>query len=172
MMNLGHTICLSVIAALGFALLPGSTVAQQKPFKDQLIGTWTSVAQYSVTKDGTRREMFGAKPVGRLIFDSNDRFSYALFNPARPKFASGTKEIGTLEEYTAMVQGAQAYFGTYSVNEANSTVTYHIEGSLLPNWQGTDRFASSVSLVGDELKYSATTPGNGTIAYQVWKRSK
>ena len=107
-----------------------------------------------------------------MIFDAGGRFSYILFNPARAKFASRDKNNGTAEEYAAIVQGGNAYFGTYTVNDANDRITYHIEGSLEPSWQGTDRVGASVTLVDDELKYNATTPATGVTAYQVWKRIK
>jgi hypothetical protein len=154
-------------------LLAGGTAgAQQKPLREQLVGTWTVVSQYTVTPGGKREELYGEKPIGRLTFDAGGRFSYILFNPARPKFASRDKNHGTSEEYAAAVQGGQAYFGTYSVNDANDRIVYHIEGSLEPSWQGTDRTGASVTLVDDELKYNATTPATGVTAYQVWKRVK
>jgi hypothetical protein len=160
--------CLSLAA--GVAL--GSTFAgaQQAPLKERLVGTWTVVSQYTIAPDGKREELYGVKPIGRLTFDAGGRFSYILFNPARPVFASRDKYKGTPEEYATAVQGGQAYFGTFSVNE--DRIVYHIEGSLEPSWQGTDRTGASVTLVDDELKYNATTPSTGITAYQVWKRMK
>jgi hypothetical protein len=159
------------LAAAALAISGGTAGAQQKSLK-QLVGTWTVVSQYTVTRGGKREELYGEKPIGRLTFDPGGRFSYILFNPARPKFASRDKGNGTPEEYAAAVQGGQAYFGTYSINDANDRIVYHIEGSLEPSWQGTDRTGASVTLVDDELKYNATTPATGVTAYQVWKRIK
>jgi hypothetical protein len=34
--------------------------------------------------------------------------------------------------------GLAANFGTWSVNEADKTVTRHVEGALFPNIEGTD----------------------------------
>jgi hypothetical protein len=159
-------------AAATIALAGAPANAQQRLLKDQLVGTWTVVSQYTVSPAGKREESYGEKPIGRLTFDAAGRFSYILFDPARPKFASRDKNHGTPEEYAAIVQGGQAYFGTYSINDANDRLTYHIEGSLEPSWQGTDRTGVSVTLVNDELKYNATTPATGVTAYQVWKRLK
>jgi Lipocalin-like domain len=161
----------------GVALAGASTGAQQAPLqqtslKERLVGTWTVVSQYTIAPDGKREEVYGAKPIGRLTFDGSGRFSYILFNPGRPKFASRDKNKGTAEEYAAVVQGGQAYFGTFSVNDANDRIVYHIEGALEPSWQDTDRTGASVTLVDDELKYNATTPATGVTAYQVWKRMK
>jgi hypothetical protein len=59
-----------------------------------------------------------------------------------------------------------AQFGTWSVNEADKTLTTHIEGALFPTGEGTDARVS-VSLTGDELK---TVGASGTTA--VYTRAK
>jgi hypothetical protein len=35
--------------------------------------------------------------------------------------------------------GYGAYFGTYEVDEAKGLVIHHVEGSLIPNWEGSDQ---------------------------------
>jgi hypothetical protein len=129
--------CLCLTAGLALGGVPAE--AQQPSLKERLVGTWTVVSQYTIAPDGKREEVYGAKPIGRLTFDAGGRFSYILFNPARPKFASRDKNKGTPEEYAVTVQGGQAYFGTFSVNDANDRIVYHIEGALEPSWQGPHR---------------------------------
>ena len=58
-MNRRHILSLSVTTALGLALLPGSALAQQKPLKERLAGTWTIVSNDNVSPDGTKRQLFG-----------------------------------------------------------------------------------------------------------------
>jgi hypothetical protein len=58
-MNFRHILSLSVITAVGVALLPGSLLAQQKSLKEQLVGTWTIVSNDNVAPDGTKRQLFG-----------------------------------------------------------------------------------------------------------------
>jgi len=60
-----------------------------------------------------------------------------------------------------------AQFGTWSVNEADKTLTTHIEGALFPNGEGTDARVL-VSLTGDELKTTGATSG----ATVVWTRAR
>lgn len=43
-----------------------------------------------------------------------------------------------------------AYFGTYTVDVANGTVTHHVEGSLRPDYTGTDQ-VRPFRIVGDRL---------------------
>jgi Lipocalin-like domain len=59
-----------------------------------------------------------------------------------------------------------AQFGTWSVTEADKTLTMHVEGALFPNGEGTDARVS-VSLTGDELK---TAGASGATV--VWTRAK
>jgi hypothetical protein len=47
--------------------------------------------------------------------------------------------------------GLVANFGIWSVNEADQTLTQHIEGALFPNVEGADA-KRNVSVSGDELK--------------------
>jgi hypothetical protein len=82
-MNRRNIGCLSAIIAFGFAFLPWSAIAQQKSLKDQLIGTWLTVAVYGERSDGSKQDNFGAKPSGLLIFDRTGRFSLHVVNTAR-----------------------------------------------------------------------------------------
>jgi hypothetical protein len=68
-----------------------------------------------------------------------------------------------------------ASFGTWSVNEADKTLTTHEEGALFPNGEGGDG-KRTLSLTGDELKtvtvstrYSTAT---STATTFVWTRAK
>jgi len=76
---------------------------------------------------------------------------------------------GTSEENKAVVQGSIAYFGTYSVSEADNVIKYHIEGSTHPNWRGAEE-ERIFKLSGDELTLTNNTPSVGVgTAYSVWK---
>src|SRR5262249_23249419 len=73
--------------------------------------------------------------------------------------------------YKSVVQGAIAYFGTYTVNEADHTLNFHIERCTFPNWDGTDQ-KRSITITGDEMKYTNTAASGGGKAELVWKRAK
>jgi len=150
--------------------------AQQKrqSLKDRLVGSWSLVSNYQEYPDGTKTNIFGENQKGNVMFDRRGRFSFHIYNPDRPKFASNNRMEGTVEENKRAVQSAIAYYGTYSVNEKDSTLTYHIEYCTFPNWDGTDR-TSSVTFKGDEFR-QASTPipsSKGTfVPHVVWKRIK
>src|SRR5215831_21066908 len=66
--------------------------------------------------------------------------------------------------------GSLAHFGTYTVNEADKTLIFRIEGSTYPSWDGTEQ-KRVFTLTGDELKYTVPTVtiGAGTSTV-VWKQ--
>ena len=129
----------------------------------------------TLERDGKKTDFYGPSPQGQLIYDADGRFSVIITRSDLPKFASNNRETGTAEENNAIVQGSLAYFGTYSVSEADKIITSHVESSTFPNWNGIDR-KTSFNISGDELSTHVvsgplTSIGTGT-AYVVWKRAK
>jgi hypothetical protein len=169
-MNRRFILSLWAITALGLALLPGSAVAQQKSLKNQLVGTWTIVSITTKLSDGSFA--WGSKPKGLAIFTDNGRISQQIMRSDRPKFASNNREMGTPDENKALVLGTVSYFGTYSVNEANSTFTIKYEGSAYPNLEGTEQ-TRSFTTEGDQLTVTNPAPTvGGPPSRLVYKRAK
>jgi GH15 family glucan-1,4-alpha-glucosidase len=138
------------------------------------VGTWTLVS-ITLEQDGKKTDFYGPNPRGQLMYDANGRLSVIITRSDLPKFASNSRETGTAEENKAIVQGSIAYFGTYTVSETDKTISYHIESSTFPNWNGADRKAS-FNISGDELSIHVisgplTSIGTGT-AYVVCKRAE
>jgi hypothetical protein len=168
--RIGLTV-LALALVLGLALLTGHAVGQQKSLKEQLIGPWTVV---SVTREqgDNKTEPFGPNPQGLFMFDPSGHFAIQITQPGRPKFASNNRVAGTTEENKAAVQGTISNFGTYTVNEADHSVSLHIVGSSYPNWDEADvkQFAE---ISADEMKWTNPTSGQGTgSALVVLRRAK
>ena len=155
---------------LACAVLAGNAAAQQKTLKEQLVGAWTLVSTDATAKDGTKRQAFGANPKGILILDTSGRYAVVLGRPDRPKFkASDNFRLDTpAAEFGEAARAFTAYFGTWSVNEADKTLIRQYEGALIPNEEGRE-IKSSVSLAGNELKLSNTSP-TGVRFETVYKR--
>ena len=170
-MNRRFILSLSAITALGLALLPDSTVAQQKPLKEQIVGTWMLVSSDTVQSNGTRSPTFGPNPRGIAIFDSGGHYVFVFNNSSLPKFAANNRTTGTAEENKAVVQGSLTHFGTYSVNEADRSYTLHVESSSFPNWTGTEQ-KRSFTILGDDLKWITPAASGSGTAELVWKRAK
>ena len=166
------TIALTIMALLflGVALPSGEAIGQEKTLKEQLVGTWTYVSVDTVSSDGSRVPMYGPNPQGLASFDSNGRYILLTARSGKPKFASNNRMEGTPEEYKAVVQGMIAHFGRYTVNETDKTITFHIETSSFPNWNGIEQKRPFI-LTGDELKWT-TAGSSGGLAEVVLKRAK
>lgn len=164
------TLTTMALIFLGVALPSGNAVGQEKTLKEQLIGTWTYVSVDTVSQDGSRMPMYGPNPQGLASFDSNGRYILMTARSGRLKFASNNRMEGTPEEYKAVVQGMIAHFGRYTVNETDKTITFHIETSSFPNWNGIEQ-KRPFTLTGDELKWT-TAGSSGGSAEVVLKRAK
>ena len=129
-----------VSLVMGLVFVAGDAVGQQAPrtVSERLVGTWTLASFHSMREDGNRFDQLGPSPPGVLMYDGNGRMSVLIMRPDRLKFAKGNRLEGTPAENQSAVRGTIAYFGGYTVNEAEGTVTHPIERSLFPNWDGTD----------------------------------
>jgi Lipocalin-like domain len=132
-MNRRHILSLSLTTAVGLGLLSGTALAQQKSLKQQLTGAWTLVSLDNVLPDGKKQQLFGPNPVGTLIFDASGRFAQMQVTANRPKFKSANRLEITPEEGKAAAMSTLAQFGTWSVSEADKTITMRNEGALMPN---------------------------------------
>jgi hypothetical protein len=120
-------ICLAIVG------LPASAQDQGK----QLVGTWIPES-VTVEDAGKKMQPFGPSPKGLFIFDGR-RFSITIMRHDLPKMASNNRSTGTVEENQSIVRGSLAYFGTYTVSEADKSFVTHVEGSTFPNWSATDQ---------------------------------
>jgi lipocalin-like protein len=171
-MNRFGTLTLTALALLflGVALPSGDAVGQQKTLKEQLVGTWTYVSVDIVRPDGSRVPLFGPNPSGLAAFDRKGNYLLLTARTGQPKFASNNRTEGTAEENKAVVQGSIAHFGRYTVNEADRTITFHIETSTFPNWNGAKQ-RRPITLMGDELRWTTAASSSGT-AEVVLKRAE
>lgn len=160
---------LCAIVALSF-LGSSATAADIRAFS--MVGTWVMTSAYEVLADGTRTTNYGEHPNGLMIVDAKGRYSVQIFRPGRPKFVAGVKAQGTPEEFRAATMGSSTHFGRIVVDTANRKLTFKIEASSYPNWEGTEQ-VREYTYSDDTLTYAVpvSASGNGTIAYSVWKRS-
>jgi hypothetical protein len=125
-------------AAPSFAQTPATTATS---IKDQLVGAWQLV---SISLDNT--QPYGGSPQGAMSFDASGHFSVIVLSAGQAKNIS--------------------YYGTYTVNDADSSMTIHIAGSTLSHENGHD-LKRKLVLAGDELVVQSP---NGKIQL-TWKRA-
>ncbi|HQR22658.1 MAG TPA: lipocalin-like domain-containing protein [Burkholderiaceae bacterium] len=150
--------------------LPSTAAIAQSTLRDQIVGTWMYVSVDLVRPDGTREPLFGPQPQGQANFDGNGRYILMTARAGQPKFGSANRMDGTPEENKAVVQGTIAHFGRYTVDETNKTITFHIDTSTFPNWNGTEQ-KRPFSISGDELTWKTPASTGGGTAEVVLKRA-
>jgi hypothetical protein len=135
--------CASLLIVLGVIVQAPATLAQTpaNSITGRLIGNWQLV---SIRLSDTGP--YGENPQGNMSFDAGGRFSVIVLSAGRARSIS--------------------YYGTYTVNDANGSMTIHIDGSSLPHEIGRD-LKRILAFNGDELVVQSPN-GNVTLT---WKRS-
>ena len=149
------TVALPSASAIGqshMVTLPsGSPNGQSQISQSRLVGTWIYESVVLEHTNGTRVTPFGPDPKGFITLFADGRYSLQLIRPDIPIIASKDRLSGTAEENRAVAQGVISQFGTYSINEAEGTLTLHIETSSFPNENGTDHERIITSVSADKL---------------------
>jgi hypothetical protein len=142
--------------------------------KDAIVGAWSLVDFTAERGDGSRTEPFGANPIGTIIFTSDGHFSLFQSRNDLPKIASDDPTKATAEEATAIVGGSIAYYGTYSVNETDLSLSLDLKGSTFANLLGRPaqkKIVTSISVADGELKLEDPKTLSGISLQTVWKRT-
>lgn len=164
-------VTLGIVAAL--VCIAGATVPRVGAAQsaNSVVGTWTLVSIMN-EKNGQKILPYGPDAKGSFILDGK-RFSLMVVRPGRTKFKSNDRLTGTAEENQETVRGSIAYFGTYSVDAKDNTlVTFHIEGSTFPNWEGVEQ-KRVLKVIDDEMNYTNPTISTGAgVARLTWRRAK
>jgi hypothetical protein len=160
-MRRGNVVVSSVIIVLGATALPSYSAEQT--FKQQIQGAWNLVSCDAKTP-------ICVNPSGSISYNGNGRYTLVVTAKDRPKAthaAGTTRENVPPDYYKAIAQGVVANFGTWSVNEADKTITSRSEGALFPNGIGNEAKTTVVSVTADEMKTNGAALGN-----TVWRRFK
>jgi Lipocalin-like domain len=132
-----------VIAALAFSIFAhaqsANKISSSGGAKEKLIGAWHLVRIDAPGPDG--KSMPIPQPKGMLIYTRDGHMSVQLMYPESANTLSN--------EY--VLNGYEASFGSYDVDEVAHTVTHHVQGSITRDL-----------LVGKDLlrKYEFTADGH------------
>jgi len=136
-----------------------------------LVGVWKLIS-FDARKEGEDLSFpFGKDVKGLLIYTDVGLFSVQMMRPNRPKFVSGDQLKGTVEEIKECFTGCISYFGSYEFDPNGRFVIHHIDSSLFPNWEGTQKRFVEIS----DKRMSLTTPpvvwgGKGVVGAMIWER--
>ena len=138
--------CMSslMILMLSAAIAPSPAQTPAKSIKDQLVGHWQLV---SVTVNGNMP--YGANPQGSMFLDAEGHYAIIVVSDGKARSIS--------------------YFGTYTVNDADNSMTLHVDASSRARGDGHDQ-KRMVTFNGDEL-IQQTPPSSSTVGSikLIWK---
>jgi lipocalin-like protein len=114
----------SLIAIVIAVTSPSSAFAQSA--KDKLLGAWHLVSMEEPASDGKLKHITGR--TGQLIYTRDGHMSVQLMYPP--------SESGISNDY--VLNGYEASFGSYDVDESAHTVTHHVQASITRGLIGKD----------------------------------
>lgn len=156
-------VMLAMLAGLAARDVPGPRHAFP------LHGTWTLVAADKILPDGTVARDYGSRPKGRLIVDTQGRYSLQILKSERLRFAADGKADGSADEFKSAVMGSSTHYGTIAIDDKSGQLVFSIEGSSFPNWEGTVQ-RRQYTLEGGQLSYRVPPRADGSIPVSVWRR--
>ena len=102
-----------------------------KPLSATLPGTWRLVSRTDVAANGERRidPSLGEDPVAVLFYDRSGNFAAQFMKRDR---SAGVDVVaaGPAKNNSRAKDGYDAYFGSYTVDDAAGTVTQELAGAL------------------------------------------
>jgi len=115
-----------------------------------ILGIWKLKSREDVDSTGQVRidPFLGRDPVGILCFGPT-HFAAQFMKRDRSQ-EENVLQLVQAKNNTARLNGYDAYFGTYSVDEIEGTLSTHLEGSISPANVG-DTYVRDVRVVGNEL---------------------
>ncbi|MGA7160969.1 MAG: lipocalin-like domain-containing protein [Bacteroidota bacterium] len=127
-----------------------------------VLGVWRLKSRDDVDATGQIHidSFLGPNPLGIICFAS-DHFAAQFMKRDRSQQENQTQRAQT-KNNTAGVNGYDAYFGTYTIDQTAGTLTTHLEGSISPNNIGST-YVRDARVVGNELIIQLqTTAVDGT----------
>jgi len=138
----------------------------------RLPGTWRLISRIDIAVSGAAlpEPALGSDPVALLIYDRAGNFSAQFMK--RDRSTVPTEVPAGAKNNTQAQGGYDAYFGTYSVDDATGVVTQKLLGALSRANVGTE-LSRAMTVQGDTLVIRLeTTAWDGTpvVRTLTWER--
>jgi Lipocalin-like domain len=139
----------------------------------QVVGTWRLISRVVTLEDGTvvQDPGLGKTPSGYLMYDASGHIAAQLMRLDRPMAIDCGTPGPAPSDNSQSLNGYDAYFGTYTIDEANHTVTHHLEGALAAADVGKN-LVREFQISGDKLTVIVRTnsPKEKQIRILTWER--
>jgi Lipocalin-like domain len=142
------------------------------PLSTAIVGTWELISRVDRTPSGAQRTepTLGDDPVALLYYDRGGHFAAQFMK--RDRSAPVAEPMASGPNNSRAVGGYDAYFGTYTVDDAKGTVTQRLTGALSRENVG-QVLTREMTIEGDTLTIAlqtATARGEAVTRTLVWKR--
>ena len=136
-----------------------------------LPGTWELLSRIDTDEAGVRRPepSLGEDPIALLIYDRGGNFAAQFMKRDRSTALADTPAAGA--NNSRAIGGYDAYFGTYTVDDAHGTVTQHLRGALSGESVGMT-LTRGMTVIDDRLiiRLQTTSDGCAVTRELTWKR--
>lgn len=144
------------IIYLSFLLISTTCLSQS----NVLVGSWKLTAADKILPDGRQVADFGEAPTGIAVFTANGQYVLEIFQTARIKNGASYKDT---------LLNSSCHFGTYIVDEAKGTISFHISRASFSAWDETTS-VRSFTLDGDKLAWRVQARPDGSIPVSAFSR--
>jgi hypothetical protein len=120
MMHITQTLAFGA-AVLGLAFAASQAPAQEKSFKEAIIGAWIITSVFDEYQNGEKKDNWGGPVKGQLTFGRTGRFTTIIIGPSVASMK--TDDPRKPDALTV------AYYGSYSVDEAGKKIIGKIESA-------------------------------------------
>ena len=103
------------------ALAASHATAQEKSFKEAIIGPWVITSVFDEYQTGEKKDNWGGPVKGQITFGRTGRFTTIIIGPS----AASMKSDDPRKPDALVV----AYYGSYTVDEAAKKINGKIEGA-------------------------------------------
>ena len=126
---------LALVAALAVDHREADAQAAASASADRFLGAWELVDWRTTDGAGTVRFPYSEGAQGQITYSADGRMSAHLMRPPEDPADAPPQYLG--------------YWGTFSLQPAEGTVTHHVIGSTQENWIGSDQ-VRRFSFEGDD----------------------
>jgi Lipocalin-like domain len=148
--------------ALAFLWLGLSIPAMAQSLQQRIVGTWTLESGSENYADGKR---IASWATGNLMIDANGHATL---------FLVGRDQPATSPSVRTPVGPFVAYYGTYTVNEAENVLTLKVDHASSPLFNGSAR-TQKISFTGDIMTWTGSelkTPEGTMTPVNQWRPAK
>ena len=148
-MHCRHIFGLGAVACTVLSLL-AAVPASAQTLKDQLIGTWSMESNIEEYADG-KKVSWDPSLKGMVMYDAGGRFILMATEVGNRKKVEGNPALNPVGRLIG-------YFGMYTVDEADKTITHKIVGASSPIWDNTDQKRVVTAITASSMIFKAAAP--------------